>query len=85
MEREGRGGGRDRQGVEGYCWGLIHYLTASTSSLFIIDIISVQMMKKKMIEKCSCTNINQIHIDDGKTSINITYHNNNSEDFTFNA
>ena len=38
-----------------------------------------------MIEKCSCTNINQIHIDDGKTSINITYHNNNSEDFTFNA
>ena len=46
MEREGRGGGRDRQGVEGYCWGLIHYLTASTSSLFIIDIISVQIMKK---------------------------------------
>ena len=40
---------------------------------------------KKMIEKCSCTNINQIHIDDGKTSINIKYHYNNSEDFTFNA
>ena len=43
----GKRRGRDRQGVEGYCWGLIHYLTASTSSLFIIDIISVQIMKKK--------------------------------------
>ena len=46
MDREGRGRGEGKARGCGLLWGLTQYLAASTSSLFNINIVSVQIIEK---------------------------------------